>query len=92
MLLYSVAEKNRLQPQTEHELTKINNIKNQKYQKYRMHWRPSGELLPPDRLLLLVFFLAMTISSLVILTSSPHLKLDLDMESGSSDSSDTVES
>ena len=57
-----------------------------------MHWRPSGELLPPDRLLLLVFFLAMTISSLVILTSSPHLKLDLDMESGSSDSGDTVES
>ena len=47
---------------------------------------------PPDRLLLLVFFLAMTISSLVILTSSPHLKLDLDMESGSSDSGDTVES
>ena len=29
-----------------------------------------------DRILLLVFFLAMTIASLVILTSSPHLKLD----------------
>ena len=37
-------------------------------------------LLQLTLLLRLVFFLAMTISSLVILTSSPHLKLDLDME------------
>ena len=35
-------------------------------------------MLPTDRILLLLFFLAMTISSLVILTSSPHLKLDMD--------------
>ena len=35
-------------------------------------------MLPSDRILLLLFFLAMTISSLVILTSSPHLKLDMD--------------
>ena len=30
-----------------------------------------------DRLLLLIFFLAMTIASLVILTSSPHLQVDI---------------
>lgn len=34
-------------------------------------------MLSSDRILLLLFFLAMTISSLVILTSSPHLKLDM---------------
>ena len=35
------------------------------------------KMLSSDRILLLLFFLAMTISSLVILTSSPHLKLDM---------------
>ena len=34
-------------------------------------------MLSSDRILLILFFLAMTISSLVILTSSPHLKLDM---------------
>lgn len=36
-----------------------------------------------DRFLLLIFFLAMTIASLVILTSSPHIsgaKVEIDFE------------
>ena len=46
--------------------------------------KPEGEnvsthqgALVIDSLLLLIFFLAMTIASLVILTSSPHLQVDI---------------
>lgn len=48
---------------------------NDKKEQHEMEWKQVALVL--DRLLLLVFFLAMTIASLVILTSSPHLKLDL---------------
>ena len=52
--------------------------------KFKIKTRPCQQRLVvmifvPDRILLLVFFLAMTIASLVILTSSPHLKLDWDV-------------
>ncbi|XP_023342572.1 neuronal acetylcholine receptor subunit alpha-10 isoform X2 [Eurytemora carolleeae] len=41
-------------------------------EQHALEWKQVALVI--DRLLLLVFFLAMTISSLVILTSSPHLK------------------
>ena len=43
-------------------------------EQHELEWKQVSLVI--DRLLLLVFFLAMTIASLVILTSSPHLQLD----------------
>ena len=43
-------------------------------EQHELEWKQVAIVI--DRLLLLVFFLAITISSLVILTSSPHLQLD----------------
>ena len=39
-----------------------------------MEWKQVSMVI--DRFLLLIFFLAMTIASLVILTSSPHISGD----------------
>ena len=46
-----------------------------------MEWKQVSMVI--DRFLLLIFFLAMTIASLVILTSSPHIsgaKVEIDFE------------
>ena len=49
-------------------------LESDKREQHELEWKHVSLVI--DRLLLLVFFLAMTIASLVILTSSPHLQLD----------------
>lgn len=49
-------------------------LESDKREQHELEWKQVSLVI--DRLLLLVFFLAMTIASLVILTSSPHLQLD----------------
>ena len=49
-------------------------LETDKREQHELEWKQVSLVI--DRLLLVVFFLAMTIASLMILTSSPHLQLD----------------
>jgi hypothetical protein len=49
----------------------LRNAESDARDKFALEWKQVSLVL--DRVLLLVFFLAMTIASFVILTSSPHL-------------------
>ena len=53
-----------------------------KREQHEIEWKQVSLVI--DRVLLLVFFLAMTISSLVILTSSPHLDFSSEEKKGES--------
>ena len=49
----------------------LRNVESDARDKFAIEWKQVSLVI--DRILLLVFFLAMTTTSLVILTSSPHL-------------------
>ncbi len=51
--------------------TEFRNAESDAREQFNLEWKQVSLVL--DRVLLLLFFLAMTIASLVILTSSPHL-------------------